>query len=236
MRNRGLSDAVTDTSKISLQHDADDLKAVRAHFGVEQPDLIGFSYLGKIVVLYAIQHPDHVNRIVQLGPVARKLFQIQTNLGDLYQDAHQVDRAIEQYRKVVEMDPNFANVRFKLGGASKEKGMYREAAAEWHKANLLENDPEGAAAWENVIDEASFRRAAARYLAHLKELSKRQYVSPIDLAHSALDVQDKEQALVWLEEAYRERTSGLRYLKMSPAWDPLRSDPRFQDPSGPGLG
>src|SRR5215831_11769565 len=73
MRNRGFSDAVSDASKISLQHDADDLEAVREHFQVEKPDLIGFSYLGKIVILYATQRPDHVNRIVQLGPVARKL-------------------------------------------------------------------------------------------------------------------------------------------------------------------
>jgi pimeloyl-ACP methyl ester carboxylesterase len=72
MRSRGLSDAVTDVSKISLQHDIDDLEAVRAHFGIEKPDLIGFSYLGKIVVVYAAQHPNHVNRIVQIGPVARK--------------------------------------------------------------------------------------------------------------------------------------------------------------------
>jgi proline iminopeptidase len=73
MRNRGRSDRVTDTSKITLQHDADDLEAVRAYFGIDKPDLIGFSYLGKIVVLYATQHPEHVNRIVQIGPVARKL-------------------------------------------------------------------------------------------------------------------------------------------------------------------
>jgi len=73
MRNRGLSDPVADKSRIGLQYDVDDLESVRAHFGVDKPDLIGFSYLGKIVVLYAIQHPDHVGRIVQLGPVARKL-------------------------------------------------------------------------------------------------------------------------------------------------------------------
>lgn len=72
MRNRGHSEAVSDTSKISLQHDADDLEAVRAHFGIEKADLIGFSYLGKIVVLYATQHFNRVNRIVQIGPVAPK--------------------------------------------------------------------------------------------------------------------------------------------------------------------
>jgi pimeloyl-ACP methyl ester carboxylesterase len=72
LRNRGLSDAVTDVSKISLQQDADDVEAVRGHFGIDKPDLIGFSYLGKIVVLYAAQHPNRVDRIVQIGPVARK--------------------------------------------------------------------------------------------------------------------------------------------------------------------
>ena len=72
MRDRGLSDAVKNSSEISLQHDVDDLEAVRSYFKIDKPDLIGFSYLGKIVILYAIQHPDHVNRIVQLGPVARK--------------------------------------------------------------------------------------------------------------------------------------------------------------------
>src|SRR5215469_16214751 len=46
MRNRGHSDTVSDASKISLQHDADDLEAVRAHFGIEKPDLIGFCHLG----------------------------------------------------------------------------------------------------------------------------------------------------------------------------------------------
>jgi len=71
MRNRGQSDAVTNTAEIGLQQDADDLDAVRKHFQVQKASLIGFSYLGKMVVLYAIQHPDHVSRIVQLGPVAR---------------------------------------------------------------------------------------------------------------------------------------------------------------------
>jgi pimeloyl-ACP methyl ester carboxylesterase len=73
VRDRGRSDAVADPAKISLQHDADDIEAVRAHFAVEKPDLIGFSYMGKVVILYATQHRNHVNRVVQLGPVARKL-------------------------------------------------------------------------------------------------------------------------------------------------------------------
>ena len=69
MRNRGRSDLVLDESKISFEQDVADLETVRRHFGVERMALIGYSYLGRIVVLYALEHPERVERIVQLGPV-----------------------------------------------------------------------------------------------------------------------------------------------------------------------
>lgn len=72
MRDRGRSDAVQDRGRITIQNDVDDLEAIRRHFVIDKPDLVGFSYLGMMVVLYATQHPDHVARIVQLGPVPRQ--------------------------------------------------------------------------------------------------------------------------------------------------------------------
>jgi len=71
MRDRGRSDTVSDPERISIQDDVDDLEAIRQHFHADKPALIGWSYLGMMVMLYATQHPDHVSRIVQLGPVAR---------------------------------------------------------------------------------------------------------------------------------------------------------------------
>jgi hypothetical protein len=40
---------------------------------------------------------------------------------------------------------------------------------------------------------------------------------------------DKEQAFAWLEKAYAERAPWLVSLKTDPAFNPLRSDRRFQD-------
>lgn len=40
---------------------------------------------------------------------------------------------------------------------------------------------------------------------------------------------DKDRALVWLERAYTQHSSLMATLKVEPAFDPLRSDPRFQD-------
>lgn len=72
MRDRGQSEEVTDPAKITIQKDVDDLESVRKHFGAEKVSLIGESYLGMMVVLYATQHPERVERIVQIGPVSRR--------------------------------------------------------------------------------------------------------------------------------------------------------------------
>src|SRR5208282_1562933 len=71
LRNRGRSDAVTDDSQLKngLYHDVDDLEAVRRHFRVQQPDLIGHSYLGLTVALHAMKYPAYAGRVVQIGPI-----------------------------------------------------------------------------------------------------------------------------------------------------------------------
>lgn len=72
MRNRGRSSRVEDGTLLTIQKDVEDLEAVRRHFGVERFVPVGYSYLGLMVVLYAMDHPDHIDRVVQLGPVPRK--------------------------------------------------------------------------------------------------------------------------------------------------------------------
>jgi proline iminopeptidase len=72
MRGRGRSDRVADSTHISIQWDVRDLETVRKHFGVESFTPIGWSYLGLMVMMYAAEHPEHVERVVQIGPVSRK--------------------------------------------------------------------------------------------------------------------------------------------------------------------
>ena len=69
MRNRGQSDPVNDASQLAagIHNDVDDLEVIRQHFGIGEVDLIGHSYVGLMVVLYAMKHPAHVGRIVQIG-------------------------------------------------------------------------------------------------------------------------------------------------------------------------
>ncbi len=72
MRNRGASSPVEGGAQLTILHDVADLEAVRKHFGAERFSTIGYSYLGLMVLLYAAEHPERVDRVVQIGPVARK--------------------------------------------------------------------------------------------------------------------------------------------------------------------
>lgn len=70
MRGRGRSSAVTDPSRLGMDIEISDLEAVRHHLGKERVSLIGWSYLGAMVVLYATQYPSHIDRVIQVGAVA----------------------------------------------------------------------------------------------------------------------------------------------------------------------
>src|SRR5262245_46324845 len=70
LRNRGRSDTVTDVAKLEggILNDVEDLEAVRAHFNVPRIGLIGHSYVGLVLALYAMKHPDRANRVVLICP------------------------------------------------------------------------------------------------------------------------------------------------------------------------
>lgn len=69
LRGRGRSSKLEDVSTRSVGQDVQDLEAVRAQLKVETFVPIGYSYLGKVVVMYAAAHPDRVRRVIQIGPV-----------------------------------------------------------------------------------------------------------------------------------------------------------------------
>jgi pimeloyl-ACP methyl ester carboxylesterase len=72
LRNRGRSDAVADAARLQrgIHNDVDDLDAVRRDLGVDRVDLIGHSYVGMTVALYAMKYTKHASRVVQIGASA----------------------------------------------------------------------------------------------------------------------------------------------------------------------
>lgn len=71
-RHRGRSDRLTDPARLArgILNDVDDLEAVRRHFRLETMSLIGHSYAGILVGLYARHYPTRAARVVQIAPMA----------------------------------------------------------------------------------------------------------------------------------------------------------------------
>lgn len=68
-RGTGRSTLPADTTRLNATQQVADLDAVRAHFGIARATLIAHSYGPLLAATYAIAHPDHVRRMVLMGPV-----------------------------------------------------------------------------------------------------------------------------------------------------------------------
>jgi proline iminopeptidase len=107
VRNRGRSDTVTDPALLErgIHKDVDDLDAVRRQFGLDRLALIGHSYMGLMVILYAMKYPEHVDRIVQIGA-----------MGPHYGKSYSAD--------LTKADPVFRDVFARLGELQKDRASY----------------------------------------------------------------------------------------------------------------
>jgi proline iminopeptidase len=70
VRGRGKSSKIIDSSRIGMDIEISDLETIRHHLGKEKISLMGWSYHGAMVALYASQYPSHINRVIQVGAVA----------------------------------------------------------------------------------------------------------------------------------------------------------------------
>src|SRR2546427_10304030 len=66
-RGGGRSPVPRDTPVGWREHVAD-LEALRGHWGLERGTLLGYSWGGLLAVLYALEHPDRIDRLALVAP------------------------------------------------------------------------------------------------------------------------------------------------------------------------
>ena len=151
------------------------------------------------------------------------------NAGWIYYFTRQFDQAIEQDRKSLEMDPNFARGHWAISEPLEQEQRYDEAIAELQKARQLDETPIMLALLGHVYAVSGKRDEARKILSKLTELSKDTYVDPYFMAEIHTALGERDQAFTDLENAYNQRSSWMVWLKVEPKFDSLRSDPRFQE-------
>jgi uncharacterized protein HemY len=108
--------------------------------------------------------------------------------------------------------------------------MYPEAVVAVEKAmSIAGRTPELVAILARAYALSGRKDDAKTFLEELKERATIEYVSPMYFAELYVALGNTDEAFIWLEQAYKERNSGMLWLRMRSSWDPLRSDPRFDD-------
>jgi tetratricopeptide (TPR) repeat protein len=151
-------------------------------------------------------------------------------LGLAYAYARQFASAEEQFRKTLELDPNFGFAHWLFGGLClAPMGRYEEGIAELQGGiRLSENVGLPTGFLGLAYAKAGRRDEALRVLEELDELAKHRYVSPLARAFVYMGLGD-ERMFEALEEAYRQRCPSLVWVGVYTFLDELRPNPRFQD-------
>ena len=142
--------------------------------------------------------------------------------------ARQYDRAIQQLRNTLEMDPSYELPHLVLGMSYAMKGDFVSAIPELRKAvELSHGTPLMISALANAYAQSGNKAESERLLADLSQESRTHYVSPYYFALVYVGLGESDKAIDQLEKAFADRSNGLVFLKVEPELDSLRSDPRF---------
>ena len=153
---------------------------------------------------------------------------IDADLAELLALANSYDESIVQSRKAIEMDPNFALAHNQLALAYLQKHMNEDAVAELQKAvRLSGGSPTCIANLARAYVASGKRTEAEKLLSDLKKRSTSGYSHASEIAVIYASLGDTDQAMSWLEKGYDERFNPGVLIR--PGFDPLRSNPRFQD-------
>jgi TolB-like protein len=165
-------------------------------------------------------------RIDPLSPAAYN------ELGFALAHAGRSDETLEQYQKGLELVPNFPQSHALLAGFYLRRGMTEEAFAQVRKVESLLGgtmSPTYMGGLGHIYGMAGQPTEALNILNQLKKRAEKEYVPASALADIYLGLGNTKQTLQLLEQAYADHDVVLVWLKVGWRYDPLRSDPRFQD-------
>jgi TolB-like protein/Tfp pilus assembly protein PilF len=144
--------------------------------------------------------------------------------------ARRYDDAIRESRSALALQPDSAFNLMDLGFALIANNRPTDAIAALEKSVSLSSDsPAAIGVLIRAYAHAGRRSDALRLLAELKRRKKAGYIPAGAFVNAYLGLGDNEQAFYWLEQAYREQSNILLFLKTHPYFDPMRGDPRFTD-------
>jgi TolB-like protein/DNA-binding winged helix-turn-helix (wHTH) protein/Flp pilus assembly protein TadD len=153
---------------------------------------------------------------------------VSADMADILLIARLFDESMQQSQRTIELAPEFAVAHFQLAQAFVQKRRFGDAITELQQAIALSG---GNKSFKSTLAYtyalAGEREDAAKLLSDLTKRSDRGFSNASEIALVYLGLGNNDEAIKWLETAYKERFNPSILLR--PCFDPLRPDPRFQD-------
>ena len=168
---------------------------------------------------------EAMRKAVELDPLSLRM---NADLGMALFAARDYDRAIQQEVKTLGLAPNLSTAHWIQSMAYEQKGMLAEAEREVQKALALQaDDPNYLASLARVQALTGRSKDARAVIAKIEGQAAKEAGLEFFVALGYTALPDKAKAFEWLEKSLDRREGSIRYLKVDPRLDVLRSDARY---------
>jgi TolB-like protein/DNA-binding winged helix-turn-helix (wHTH) protein/Tfp pilus assembly protein PilF len=157
-----------------------------------------------------------------------------TVFGCIHFYSRNYDQSLEQFKKAIELNPDFFVTHYHIAWLYSQLGQYENAITEYSRGQLLSGNDETvkAAPSQEIALRKAFAADGARgfwkqFLSSNKKLGRN--IGEFDTPQIYARLGDKQNALEWLSRDYEERRALGTLINVDPAFDSLRSDQRFGD-------
>jgi tetratricopeptide (TPR) repeat protein len=170
---------------------------------------------------------QEMRRALRLDPLSPRLT---LELGSLMRAQGNTEESIRNYKRALELEPGYGAAVLALANVYEELGRDQEAIAAYLRAASLDGeDPKTVELLSEAFESEGFPGYWKLRLRQLQIRSKRETVSPLAFASIYVRLGQHENAINWLERAYRQHVPSLVWINANRAWDPLRGDRRFNN-------
>jgi tetratricopeptide (TPR) repeat protein len=138
------------------------------------------------------------------------------NIADAFLRSGDYAAAAEAAGHAVDADPELAGAQLILSSAYRAESRMADSDAALARAvDAAAGNPHALSMVACVLARRGRKEEGRRLLAQIEQLARTRYVSPYDLGHAALVMGDESRALALFQEAYRQRSSGLIFLRFA---------------------
>jgi len=139
------------------------------------------------------------------------------------------DEGIVAANQAIELNPAFLPAHLGLSMAYCGKGDFEKAIGHVERTVSMAPLPVSLSVKGWIYTRAGQPEVAVRILDELRQVARNIYVTPLHFATVYAGLGDVEAWRKAMWNTYEDRSNGLTFLKLFPQFEPMRSDPVFQE-------